>query len=421
MIPPGTAQVSGRKAKHVLWHCAQKKSGHRVGPIGVKLCRPTMGRQARIVTGTVVALLAGLVFWETERWFTTRIFEPVSVPPSLVSERFETQFAINLPQDYDVLIKLDYSVDDWFENDSTKCKAQRLDKLSWRVLLLPAVDGDSKMPWATVEEADGYSVYLGHFRGLAGRYRLELKIPQTAACLNARHPHLIVRTDRQPYLDRCGRIELVCLLLGLTGILFAAGGIRRGLWMDAPSQETPRIFPEIALRNVIRRTRHRQLETIANLNNLTVMWTAVLCAMIVIFYWLLIRPYPLYGLAVEFRSPRGVAVQAPSPWQKTMSVYIDGQDRFYVNGEHVERARLEERLREELSKRVEWSVYVEADAGSSFRETLHAMDEIEGLGGKVIWITPKTRREWAESKERSLTRVYYPAGAHGWRKADPTQ
>ncbi len=67
---------------------------------------------------------------------------------------------------------------------------------------------------------------------------------------------------------------------------------------------------------------------------------------------------------------------------------------FYVNGEVVKRADFEAKLREELSHRAEWTVYVEADFETQFADTVYAIDTIQGLGGKVVWITPQMRKEW---------------------------
>jgi len=43
-------------------------------------------------------------------------------------------------------------------------------------------------------------------------------------------------------------------------------------------------------------------------------------------------------------------------------------------------------------------VYVEADADTRFMDTVYAIDTIQGLGGKVVWITPRTRAEWDEER-----------------------
>ena len=78
-----------------------------------------------------------------------------------------------------------------------------------------------------------------------------------------------------------------------------------------------------------------------------------------------------------------------------MSVYVAHSGQFYVNGKVVKQD-LEKALREELDQRAEWTVYVEADYDTPFMDTVFVIDTIQGLGGKVVWITPRTRAEWNE-------------------------
>ena len=54
----------------------------------------------------------------------------------------------------------------------------------------------------------------------------------------------------------------------------------------------------------------------------------------------------------------------------------------------------EQKLREELGRRIVWTMYVEGDGDSVFEDTVFAMDAIQGLGGKVVWITAMMREEW---------------------------
>jgi len=379
-----------------------------------------MGPRVRVIAGCVATLLAGLVFWGTERWFTTRIFEPLHIPIFLNAGRFETEFRVNLSEHYGMQIELDNSSDDWGPDDPNKCNEFRLRQVEWRIFRLAESKGQNGELWAEWDPASPLYIFWSRFRATPGRYLARLEIPASATCLNPRHPQLIIWTDRSSYNEACGWIEFFCFLIGSSGVLLAVRGVWQWIAGLFRRENSLRMLPEIAVRNVTARVRHRPMAMISGFTNLTVTWIGVLCSLVVIFYWCLILPMRQYGLTVNFRSPGGGAVTA-SPWAETMSVYIDGQGRFFVNGKIVDETPLEERLRGELSKRAVWTVYVEADAGSSFQQTVFAMDTIEGLGGKVIWITPKTRKEWEESKEKSLIRVYYPSGPHGWRKADPTQ
>jgi biopolymer transport protein ExbD len=379
-----------------------------------------MAPKARVTAGCVVVLLASLVFCATERWFTTRIFEPVNTPITLHEGRFETEFRLNLREEYAMQIELGNSPDDWAGDEADKCNVFRLRQVEWRILRLAGSKVQSEELWAEWDPASPLRIFWSEFRATPGRYRARLEIPASAACLNPRDPRLIIWTDRYSYNIACGWIEFLCFLIGSSGVLLALRGVWQWLIGLFQKDSSLRMLPEIAVRNVTVRVQHRPMAMISGFTNLTVAWIGVLSALVVIFYWWLILPIRQYGWTIDFKTTK-VGAAAVSPWAETMSVYIDGQGRFFVNGKIVDETPLEERLREELSKRAVWTVYVEADAGSSFQETAYAMDAIEGLGGKVIWITPKTRKEWEESKEKPLVRVHYPSGAHGWRRPDPTE
>jgi biopolymer transport protein ExbD len=96
---------------------------------------------------------------------------------------------------------------------------------------------------------------------------------------------------------------------------------------------------------------------------------------------------------VDFREQKAVGVEE-SPWTETVSVYVDGRRGFLVNGLPVRREELKAELRKELGRQMVWTVYLEADPDCLFMDVAHAMDTIQGLGAKLVWITPKTREEW---------------------------
>jgi hypothetical protein len=84
---------------------------------------------------------------------------------------------------------------------------------------------------------------------------------------------------------------------------------------------------------------------------------------------------------------------AESPWAETLGVYVDGLGQFYVNGRAVAREDLRAKLQEELGRRAVWTVYFEANEDCTFMNATYTFDTIQGLGAKVVWITPRIRQE----------------------------
>ena len=77
-----------------------------------------------------------------------------------------------------------------------------------------------------------------------------------------------------------------------------------------------------------------------------------------------------------------------------------------MNGEEIERGSLHTKLLEHLSRRVEWTVYFEADFDTLYMDDIYAIETIQGCGAKLIWITPKMREEWHHNKQGNRTSSY---------------
>jgi biopolymer transport protein ExbD len=68
-------------------------------------------------------------------------------------------------------------------------------------------------------------------------------------------------------------------------------------------------------------------------------------------------------------------------------------EKYYSNGHLVPREALRANLQRELNRRMVWTVYFEADGDALNMNAIYAMDTIQGLGAKLVWITPKVRQE----------------------------
>jgi len=104
---------------------------------------------------------------------------------------------------------------------------------------------------------------------------------------------------------------------------------------------------------------------------------------------------PSKGLFVSWGN-RDAVVWEKSPWPNSLEVYVDTPARFFINGQEVGRNDLHAKLMEELERRAEWTVYFEADPDIAYMNAVYAIDTIQACGAKLIWITPKMRRDWQE-------------------------
>jgi biopolymer transport protein ExbD len=348
--------------------------------------------------GLSFLLVATATYQGVGRWVDSRIFTPLELQVALDDPHLKTPaFEINLKETYSVWLDVDYSENDYYEKQS--CNKKAIQYSRWRVYRLGSAGTDSRVLVAGSEESPGPRYTLGNFfTATPGRYQLEWDIAAAAPCLNARHPRLSVWTLPYRHLENAELVQRFCVFLGGIGLalLFLAfSALPRFARI-----ERPRIFPEMALRQVTPVARHAPFAFISQPPHWGLLWNSVL--MILMVLYMNNDRLTSHGMTVSWRMPRSMVAVA-SPWPDTLEIFVRTPGRFIVNREEVRRDELRTKLMEQLGRRVEWTVYVEADPDVNFGDVAHAMDVIRSCGGKVSWITPKMRREW-EAEAQSATK-----------------
>lgn len=193
-----------------------------------------------------------------------------------------------------------------------------------------------------------------------------------------------------------GFYELTEVLFWFSVSLAGAGGlliccaVGRTVAQRWESSRNLRIFPSMALTNVLPWHRHQPMPLPALLPNFGLIYSAVLW--ILVFLFMIDEPRHYYGLQIELRS-RDSAIWQKSPWPETLSVYLGPGEKYFINGRLVPREALRSNLQRELNRRMVWTVYFEADGDVLNMNAIYAMDTIQGLGAKLVWVTPKVRQE----------------------------
>jgi biopolymer transport protein ExbD len=345
--------------------------------------------------------LALIVYFSSEHWLKTRIFVPLDVPVNLDTSQLKSPpFQINLRETYFVALWLDYSADDGYADG--RCNDSALLGSQWRVYRLSSKPDQPRRLWDSSGELTRvWEYHVDRINASSGRYELEWDLLPAAACLNSRHPRLVVYTGDGDYREAVAFLQSCCVLAFGTGLVLITFATNRAMRRISGSNEAPRMFPDMVLRNVLPITKHAPLVPIHGMPHWGLFCGATLW--ILMFIFMMIGPLPLHGLFVSLRSHE-VVVWDKSPWQETLGVYVRPHGRFFVNGEEVERGSLRTKLLEHLSRRVEWTVYFEADLDTLYMDDIYAIETIQGCGGKLIWITPKMREEWRH-KEQSPQRL----------------
>jgi biopolymer transport protein ExbD len=349
-----------------------------------------MSHKMSVKFGLILVLSAILVAWVSNHWYTTRIFNPLELNVLLEGDRTQTaEFTINLRETYWVGIDVGYRIDDYIKGN---CSSNRLNSLRWKVFRIGKDAKREQEPWADSDYFRHHGMYSDQFRANPGKYQVDWQVSPEATCLNSRHPRLSIETSSEDSDEMVEDILFVCLLVALpaAGLLMHGLG---GLFVGLVGIGHPlRMFPDLVLRNVLPIRRRSPLPLIVNLPIFAPVWISILAILVTIFMIMLSTRLAPTGFIVHLDKSR-TTVWEKSPWPETMSVYVDGSREFYVNGRHVAPQDLPERLKEELGKRMDWTVYFEADETVRFSDAEYAMKTVQDLGAKLIWLTPKTREE----------------------------
>jgi len=336
--------------------------------------------------GIALILVGPVLLGCAIRWLAPHPHVALEMPVSLLPGHVITgNFSVNPGTLYYIDIELDKR-----SPIRTQCEPRSVLSTRW-VLSSEGGTDQGSSPWEDtgLTIADLYSEKQ--------RYAFDVEILPGASCLNASNPRLKVQTH--PYPSD--------LYVALTWLSIVPFGIGLALLMSPHISrrfrkiEETRMFPDMALHNVLPITKHAPLVPIHGMPHWGLFCGAILW--ILIFIFMILGPRPPKGLFVNLRS-REVVVWDKSPWQETLGVYVRPHGHFFVNGEEVKRGSLRTKLLEHLSRRVEWTVYFEADFDTLYMDDIYAIETIQGCGAKLIWITPKMREEWRH-KEKSPQRI----------------
>jgi biopolymer transport protein ExbD len=348
--------------------------------------------------GLSLLFLALTVYFSTGHWLNSRIFEPLDFPVALDSRHLQSPpFRINLNETYYASLDLDYRAEDWYQDN--RCNYKTILYPKWSLYKLGSSpsqprelrvsSGEDAMQHYHEDAMQHY--YFDGFRASSGRYQVEWDIPVTASCLNPRHPRLRVFTDSWGYRQAIGLAQLFCIFLGGTGLALVALATARTARLSFPPASAPRMFPDMVLRNFMSLTKHAPLPPIHALPHWGIFCPAVL--LILVSFFMIFAGQDLsYGLPIELKTQYSLLRQKSSP-QETLGVYLAVGEKYYLNGQLVSREGLGTKLKEELNRRADWTVYFEADHDTLYMNAIYAMDTIQGMGGKLVWITPKLREE----------------------------
>jgi len=344
-------------------------------------------------------ILTGVALWVGSlTWLATRKLVPLDIPVSLSRGHITTrEFSVNLDSGYYIEIEVERmpSLGD------LECRM-------WHLWGCDEVPSALKARWTisragrkelsgSSDDINGASYRVGivgrkvgHFASSGGRYKLDVELLSDTLALNEGHPRLRIEDDGDGYnLIGQRRVELSIL----SAILVFVGGSLR-LVSSARQRADHRVALGISTNPSKVRYLAGSHQTLprgaifAGLPPFGLYMTSILMLLVFSFCVLL-------GLALVHQ--RGIWVltsnrKSRSPTDRMVSplvLRIDKKDQWFLDGKLVAPNQFPEVLKEALSRRPDWVVYLIADGDLEFQKPATAIDLIQGLHARVVIGAPR--------------------------------
>jgi biopolymer transport protein ExbD len=381
-------------ASSLVARSREKQDAHRVsltapGPLEVELRMKPEPSAAQVTRpksrlslppsawfGLGLFLLGGVAFTTVQRWMDTRIFVPVDMPVSLAAGHIRTgPFRINLKGGY--LIQIDTG--QWWQVDP-QCVSYNILRTQW-VLYRQGKVVEHHEP---VQDS-----YYSGFDANEGVYDLDVEVLADASCLNAGHPRLRVATSRTEYEFRAAVAQwpaALCVAVGAS-LLVLAGMGRIG----TPSEKRLSITgSETVSQNFQWAQKLPLRRPISGLPGFGLVG-GFMFAIFAMLMMMLVSPLTPKGLWVHLLKP-GAVPTAGDAWTEPIMVRVEaaGQGQppnLYVNSKPVAWQDLDRVLKQQLSLRREWTVYVNGDDTVGWSNVANVIDAARGYHAKVYLVT----------------------------------
>jgi biopolymer transport protein ExbD len=339
--------------------------------------RPFFPTRVRI--GLVLAVLGIASFAAVQTWIGTRIFEPVDIPVSLAAGHIRTgPFRINVEQGYSIWIDFDQS--SYFD---PMCSSYSLLQTKWTLYR----DGHVHDQWDTPVLHDGY---LAGFEATKGLYDLDVEVLADASCLNANHPRLRVMTSRDNDAFYAGVLlwpGAIFVAVGISLVILGRrDGVSRELEQSAIVTNAPTVGQNFQWAQKL--PLRRPIAGLPAFGLLAGMVFAIL-AILMMMLTATFQRMPI-GLWVHALKP-GALPAKPDAWTEPMIVLVTDagpgkEPVLSINSKAVAWDDLAGALKHELSRRREWTVYVEGDDCVAWANVANVIDIARSDGTKVFLV-----------------------------------
>jgi biopolymer transport protein ExbD len=345
---------------------------------------------ARLGVAALIVGLAGSI--GSVYWLKSRNWVPVDIPISLSRGHIRSgNFVVNVPGTYVASIVLD-------QGFSSSCLEYRDLHETW------TVSGNTR----TVERPY-YGLLEYEFESDGGVLSLDLDITSDSSCLNDRNPRLRVEASADTYESHSFVsffLWLFMLCAGIGTVLVFRSWSHKLAEQESGGTLTPFLprrwsAPELLTRRLAGRdTGHASatfrrrmfprreitpsLPTIGYFYALTSFVLFLTCSLPV-----LLGPRIPVGLPVTLVRMDAWKIKTDSTFEPLV-IRVELGHQLYLNAKPMSADELSKALGEQLARRPNWYVYVDADPNVQFADVAWAIDIIRGQHADAVMVTPRT-------------------------------
>lgn len=245
----------------------------------------------------------------------------------------------------------------------------------------------------TIAQGDLTVNNIGSFVSEPGTYRLSITVPVDGSCMDGAVPWLIVRCNDNPDPLETRWWAGAFIILGL-GLLLPVRTLTKPVKL--PPEVVP---PSGSLPAPLSKRREWPLQKrISWLPNFGLAGAIVIGFAVVgiMFTLALVHDmWPPRGIRVSVSAKRYAEAMADKQVGPLIVrvEWFNKSVRYRVNGTEVPRENLGAALKQELSRRADWTIFVEGDDDLPYDSIVYAIDQANKLHAKPVMLTPGMKRE----------------------------
>jgi biopolymer transport protein ExbD len=355
-----------------------------------------MRRPPTILVGCIVLFAAIAGFLGTTYWVDSRTLRAVDMPVSLARGTVNLTFDLNIQAFYSINIG-PFRVGDLVCGNGAGLRTRRISAVGeLPVYRYQWVEDNSRSLGLGQDVIEGE--FLGGFEGRRGHYHLRIEVLSDTACLNALNPRLYILSSNEDFLrwNRYGLnafwISFVSGSLGL-GILLV--GLQDRLRNRSTEECNLSFFEPRPTESYAALQRQRAAPWIPFFSQIALLYSQILLLLVIcgvlVFHCAWGYDHRSQGLFVLTYLPESQFFKHV-PCTQAWVVRVESSDKWYLNSARIEPDDLPDTLRAQIGTRTSCTVFFDAEPDVPYADAIRAMDLIERSPGRVVLLTPQTKR-----------------------------